>query len=284
MIRDDQFGVSAEKMCHIFGISRSAYYHWLKAERIQQPQVAQKVKAIFEATKGTYGSPRITQQLQSQQFEISRSTVARMMKKMKLVARPKKKYVNTTDSKHDNPISNNLLNRQFYTNRINHKWVSDITFIQTRQGWAYLTAILDLADRMIVSWHLSENLLAEQTSIAVLKKAIQKRSIKQELIFHSDQGIQYTCASFRKQIKKNRKIQQSMSRKANCWDNAVIESFFKTLKTEFIKDQIFESHDKARIAIFDYIERWYNTQRRHSSIGYLTPLQKYNSLINRTKV
>ncbi len=281
MIRDNEWGVSIERMCALFKISRSAYYDWQKRVPKSGSELEIKIKAIFHKSKSSYGSPRIVSELGDQKIKSSRSTVARIMKKLNLVAKPKKRFVLTTNSNHDNPISENLLNRQFSADRLNHKWVSDITYIATKQGWCYLTAILDLADRMVVSWHLSNTLNAEQTIITTMNKALQKNSIKQELIFHSDRGNQYSCLVFRELLGKNKYIKQSMSRKANCWDNAVAESFFKTIKTECIKNQIFENIYEAKKQIFDYIERWYNTHRKHSSINFMSPLQKNQLLSNR---
>lgn len=284
MIRDKEWGFSVEKMCIVFDISRSAYYNWLKRAPVLGSDLESKISSIYYKSKASYGSPRIFEALKDEQIKTSRSTVARVMSKLKLNAKPKRKFAVTTDSNHDNPISENLLNRQFCANRVNHKWVSDITYIATRQGWCYLTTILDLADRMIVSWHLSNTLTAEQTVVIAMKKALEKNTIRKELIFHSDRGIQYSCLVFRNLLNKNKYIQQSMSRKANCWDNAVAESFFKTIKSECIKNQIFENIYEAKKQIFDYIEKWYNTHRKHSSIGFISPLQKNQLLTNRLDI
>jgi len=284
MIRDNKWGVSVEKMCNIFGMGRSSYYAWLKRVPDSGSELESKIRTIFYKSKSSYGSPRIVEELRDQHIKTSKSTVARIMNKLRLVAKPKKKFVVTTDSNHDNPISENILNREFYASRVNHKWVSDITYIATRQGWCYLTAILDLADRMVVSWHLSNTLNAEHTIVIAMNKALEKNRIRQKLIFHSDRGIQYSCLVFRHLLNKNKNIQQSMSRKANCWDNAVAESFFKTIKSECIKNQIFEDIYEAKKHLFDYIERWYNTHRKHSSIGFMSPLQKNKLLTNRLDV
>lgn len=284
MIRDNEWGVTVEKICHVFGISKSGYYNWLKRGKTLESDLNHRIASIFQKSKATYGSPRIFEELKDQHIKTSRSTVARIMQKLSLAAKPKKKFVKTTDSEHDNPISENLLNRDFSADRVNHKWVSDITYIATKQGWCYLTSIMDLADRMIVSWHLSSSLEAEQTVIIAMKKALEKNKIKQGLIFHSDRGVQYCCLDFRKLLNNNKHIIQSMSRKGNCWDNAVAESFFNTIKSECIKKQIFENIEDAKKAIFDYIERWYNTQRKHSSLGNMSPLQKNKLLLNRLGV
>jgi len=185
------------------------------------------------------------------------------MKELGLVSKRSKKYKNTTDSNHKYP---------------------DITYIQTLEGWLYLTIILDLYDRKIIGWSLSDNLETKDTITRAWKMAVGNRKITDELIFHSDRGIQYASKDFREIIKKNKQISQSMSRKANCWDNAVAESFFRNLKSELEWDQEFSSQQKARIAIFEYIETWYNNQRIHSSIDYKTPRQVELEYYMKTKV
>lgn len=184
-----------------------------------------------------------------------------------------KKYrVQTTDSKHDYPIANNLLNREFSAEKPGQKWVSDITYIRTGEGWLYLTAILDLADRKVVGWSLSDTLKAVDTSIAAWQMALKNRPLINDLLFHSDRGIQYACSEFRDQFKEL-PVLQSMSRKGNCWDNAVAESFFKTLKCEMVNHVHFETRQQAKLATFEYIEGWYNRRRKHSTLDYQTPLQ-----------
>jgi len=203
------------------------------------------------------------------------------MKREGLVARPRAKYVHTTDSDHGYQIAENILNRDFTATRPNEKWVSDITYILTQNGWKYLTVILDLFDRMVVAWTLSSDMSCENTTVNALKIALQRRKINQPLLFHSDRGVQYCSVLFRYVLNQNPWISQSMSRKGNCWDNAVAESFFKTLKTEWVKKLKYQSLEDAKKSIFDYIERWYNTKRRHSANGYMSPLKKYKLFFNR---
>ena len=203
----------------------------------------------------------------------SRNRVARLMRKANIKSIMYKKYrVQTTDSKHDYPIANNLLNREFLAEKLGQKWVSDITYIRTGEGWLYLTIILDLADRKVVGWALSDTLKAVETSIAAWQMALKNRPLKGELLFHSDRGVQYACVEFRDQLKEL-PVLQSMSRKGNCWDNAVAESFFKTLKSEMINHVNFETRQQAKLATFEYIEGWYNRRRKHSTLDYQTPLQ-----------
>lgn len=185
-----------------------------------------------------------------------------------------KKYrVQTTESNHDCPVAKNLLNIEFTADKPGQKWVSDITYIATGQGWLYLTAILDLADRKVVGWALSDNLKAVDTSVTAWRMALKNRAIDSHLIFHSDRGIQYACTEFKEEL-AGLPVAQSMSRKGNCWDNAVAESFFKTLKSELVNHAYFETRAAARLAIFEYIEGWYNRQRKHSTLRYRTPSQQ----------
>ena len=190
-----------------------------------------------------------------------------------LKSKVRKKYQITTDSNHKYPIAKNLLKREFNPDSINKVWVSDITYIRTKQGWLYLTIIMDLFDRQIIGWALSKTMHASKTVIPAWKMAISKRNITSKLIFHSDRGVQYACNEFRKLFKENSLILQSMSRKANCWDNAVAESFFKTLKTELVYHENYNTINEAELSVFEYIEIWYNKQRLHSALGYLTPYE-----------
>jgi len=250
--------------------------------RLKRDQIAHEVQKVFEKSKGTYGSPRITEHLTGMGVQASGSTVSRVMATKGYIARPRRKFVHTTDSKHGHRIAENLLNRDFHADQVNTKWVSDITYIPTKQGWAYLTVIIDLADRMVVGWNLGDNLSCQHTAIAAMTIAMRRRIVNQPLLFHSDRGIQYCCWPFRNLIKCSRHITQSMSRKGNCWDNAVAESFFKTLKIEWTGKYKYQNIQQAKRSIFDYIERWYNTQKKHSAIKYLSPLQKHFLLLNRT--
>lgn len=196
-----------------------------------------------------------------------------------------KKFKVTTDSKHNYPIAPNLLNRDFKTSRSNEVWVSDITYIRTRQGWLYLTMVMDLFDRKIVGWSTSNNLSAQDTSVKAFRMALNNRPIYDTLIFHSDRGIQYACTAFTNLLKQqNSRIKQSMSRKGNCWDNAVAESFFKSLKTELIYRNRYISRSHAEIDVFWWIETWYNRKRRHSALGMLNLEEFENLMLNQKMV
>jgi transposase InsO family protein len=265
-------------MCRVLGVSASGYYYWLRhpvgIRASKQQHLLRVIKQIYHQSQQRYGSPRVTTELQAQGILASRPRVARLMQKAGLRSIVSKKYrVQTTDSNHLHPVAENLLNREFTASRPGCKWVSDLTYIRTGEGWLYLTAILDLYDRKVVGWALSPGLEAEATSVAAWQMATRNRPLSGSLLFHSDRGVQYACGSFRKQLTVM-SVKQSMSRKGNCWDNAVAESFFKTLKTEMVYQQTFRTREQARLAVFEYIEVWYNQKRRHSALGYLTPCQK----------
>jgi len=175
----------------------------------------------------------------------------------------------TTDSGHGYPVAANLLQRDFSADTLSQKWVGDITYIKTGSGWIYLSTVIDLADRKVVGWAFSNDMTAANTTVKAMKMAIKNRGVKSGLLFHSDRGVQYACDEFRLLLNKSG-ITQSMSRKGNCWDNAVAESFFKTLKTEFVYHRKFINREVAKLEIFGYIEGFYHTKRTHSSIGYRT--------------
>jgi transposase InsO family protein len=270
-------------MCAVFCISRSSYYKWLKRKvhLSNHVLISDLILKTFDKCKRHYGSPRVCEELKDMGIIVSKSTVARIMKSLGIQARPRRKFVHTTDSKHSFKVFENVLDRMFESKRVNEKWLSDITYIPTQSGWAYLTIVIDLADRMIVGWHLSKDLTAQNTSIKALEIALKRRVRTGKLLFHSDRGVQYCCFEFRDQLKKAGSITHSMSRKGNCWDNAPAESFFKTLKVEWTNRFKYNDIEEARKSIFNYIEMWYNTKRKHSSNKMLSPLQKHN-LLTRT--
>ena len=269
-----------EKMCKVFGVSRRGYYRWRKQQldgRNKYEELDEQIKEIFAASRRTYGSPRITQALKKKQVEVSESKVARRMSALKIRAKAAKRYVPTTQSKHSEPVAPNQLDRDFHAASPATKWVSDITYFRVNRQWYYLTIILDLADRYIVGWTISEKMSSAATTEAAFSRAVANRTPKPGMIFHSDRGVQYACGGFRDLLKDN-KCQQSMSRQGNCWDNAVAESFFKTIKVECISKHQFTSKELAFSHIFRYIEGWYNTRRIHSSLDGLTPAEMYLKL------
>lgn len=271
-------------MCKVLGVSKSGYYKWFKNEpskrAIENKGITEKIRNIHGKSKRTYGSPRIREELHKEGVRISRARVARLMRRAHIRSEIRKKYVITTDSKHDYPVAENLLERNFQAELPGQVWVSDITYIRTTQGWLFLTVIIDLAMRKVIGWALSQSLTAQQTSLAAWKMATQHQPPQQGLIFHSDQGVQYACLEFRQLLGRHKGVRQSMSRKGNCWDNAVAESFFKTLKVECVYRHRFETRAQAEITVFEYIETWYNTQRRHSAIAFMAPADYEQFLLN----
>lgn len=272
-------------MCEVMEVSRSGYYAWRNAEPSPRSQenasLRLEIESIFEESNETYGSPRVAAELNHEGFKASRPRVARIMKEAGLKAQKKRKSVpKTTDSDHDHPICPNLLARNFEPGELAKAWVSDITYIPTNQGWRYLTVVLDLGDRSIIGWAFSQDMTAANTTIKAFNIATKNRKPKDDMIFHSDRGSQYACHAMREAIGKHPQIRQSMSRKADCWDNAVAESFFHTLKNDAIHDAKHKDPKEVEMDLFQYIEIWYNRKRRHSSLGYLSPLQFANNLLN----
>jgi len=218
------------------------------------------------------GSPKITKELNDRGIQVSKNRVARRMKEAGLRSIVRRKYrPTTTDSKHTHPVADNLLQRDFTASGPNKVWVSDITYVRTEGGWVYLTVILDLFSRMVVGWALSSSLASEMV-LTALQRAIRTRRPGSGLIFHSDRGVQYACEDFRRALERHHFI-QSMSRKGDCWDNAVAESFFGILKSELVHHERFKGPQDTLKAIFEYIEVFYNRKRKHSTLGYQTPVQ-----------
>ncbi len=263
-------------MCKVLQVSRSGYYSWKNRvpskRKLYRMELIKRIQWLFTHYKKRYGSPRIWQCLQKEGYKICRQTVRNMMQQLGLYARKKKKYRVTTDSSHGYKTAPNILNRKFNASIPGKVWVSDITYIPGFRKWKYLTMVMDIFDRKIIGWNLSNTLETAQTVEPALNKALNNRKPSESLLFHSDRGIQYV-ANQTKTILKKHKIIQSMSRKGNCWDNAVAESFFKTLKQEWLPDFKIQKHKNLGASLFEYIEIFYNRQRIHSSLGYKTPLE-----------
>ena len=271
-------------MCEVFELSRSNYYKWrenLVSERKKKDEILQsKIRIIHNKSKKRYGSPRIHNTLKAEGELVSKKRVARIMRENKIVSISKKKFKATTYSKHSLPICPNLLNQNFYSKAPNQAWVGDITYIPTAEGWLYLATIIDLFSRRVVGWAASERMTTDLVEQAFLR-AYWKRKPNNELIFHSDRGSQYASLRYQKLL-KTLNVQQSMSAKGNCYDNAVAESFFGKIKTEFINHEHFISRKEAKLGIFEYIEIFYNRERKHSTLNYLSPLQ-FEELYNISK-
>lgn len=261
-------------MCDILEVSRSGYYDWI--DRPQSPQeqrraaLAVQVRIAFEESRQTYGSPRITRQLADGGFKACRNTIAKIMRKQRLLGRVPKRFIpTTTDSTHDHPIASNTLDRQFAAGAGTPAWVSDITYVPTREGWLYLAAVMDLRTRKIVGWAMADHMRVELV-LDALRMALARTKPGQHLLHHSDRGTQYACHDYR-QFLAEHQITCSMSRTGNCYDNAVMESFWATYKTEEVYRNDYQTREEATAAAFHYIEIFYNRQRRHSALGYLSP-------------
>jgi len=266
------------RMSKVLEVSRSGYYAWLKRpfskRKKNNTYLSERIRSIYEQRKRVYGCLRITAELKKEGFNCSKNRVARLMRKQGITARSKKRFKVTTNSKHHLPVSSNLVEMQFNPREKNSLWTTDITYIRTREGWLYLSVILDLWSRTVISWDANRS-MDENLVIKPLEKALRDRKPNSELIFHSDRGSQYASQRLRNILKENN-ITQSMSSKGNCYDNAPTESFFSTLKRELVYRQNFKTRDEAKQSLFEYIEIFYNRQRSHSSLGYLSPLQFEN--------
>ena len=277
-----------ERLSKVLQVSRSGYYRWLKSEpsgrTIENRELTDEIRRIHTRSKQTYGSPRITAELNAEHRRTSRPRVARLMKKAGIRSKMTKKYrVSTTDSKHAFRIAPNLLDRDFKVGETGKVWVSDITYIPTVQGWLYLTTVIDLGDRKVIGWALSTTMKAEDTTVAAWRMAVVNRPIISELIFHSDRGVQYACTQFTDLLKAYTTVKRSMSRKGNCWDNAVAESFFKSMKSEWTQWHRYQTFKQAELSVFEYIEAWYNIHRRHSALNYMTPIEYQTFLQTRNR-
>jgi len=265
-------------MCRLLEVSRSGYYAWLKRGPSERSRANEalllEIRAAHARSRRTYGSPRVFKELQEQGLAVGENRVARLMRETGIRAKTYRRFRVTTNSKHAHPIAPNLLARRFspsFAGVPNKVWASDITYIPTREGWLYLSAVLDLVSRRVVGWSMKES-VGSSLATDALKMALSYRRPESGMLHHSDRGIQYAAIDFRRLL-KSRRIECSMSRKGDCWDNAVTESFFATLKKELVRDSEWRTREEARADIFEWIEVWYNRQRRHSSIGYLSPAE-----------
>lgn len=267
-------------MCRVLKVSRSGYYAWRgrpESERdMENRRLVDRIRMVHKKSRKTYGSPRVHSQLVLDGERCSRGRVARLMSANGIRARGRRKFVATTDSKHDLPVAENVLGRDFSVAEPDRVWVSDITYIPTDEGWLYLAGVVDLCSRTAVGWSMSEG-LERQLVMDALKMAYLRRRPCKGLIHHSDRGSQYASADYR-QLLSDYGMQMSMSRKGDCWDNAVMESFFGTLKKELVHHRRYRTREEARREIFEFIEIFYNRQRLHSSLGYLPPAE-YENLI-----
>lgn len=266
---------SISLLCRVLEISKSSYYKWVgnnRSSKIDEYEaLVSKIEKLHNDSRNTYGSPRIFQKLKKAGEKVSKNTVAKLMSKNNIKAKTKKKFKITTDSKHNLNISPNLLARNFSPERPNQAWCGDITYISTNEGWLFLATVIDLYSRKIIGWSMNKR-MKKSLVVDAMKMAIGQRKIDHNLIFHSDRGSQYCSYDFRKILKFNH-ISQSMSRKGNCWDNAVAESFFSTLKKDLVFHENFETRNEAKRKIFEYIEVFYNRERIHSVLDFKSPIE-----------
>jgi transposase InsO family protein len=262
-----------ELLCQHLGVSRSGFYAWSQRPESARQQadkdLAEEVAQVHRDSRGTYGSPRVHAELQARGRKVSRKRMARLMGEQRLAARRRRRFVRTTDSNHCNPVAPNVLERDFSPSQPNSTWATDITYVWTGEGWLYLAVVLDLFSRRVVGWSMREH-IDTKLVLGALEMALEGRKPPQGLIHHSDRGSQYASAEYQQALASHG-IHCSMSRKGNCWDNAVVESFFSTLKMELVYLTDFATRHQARSALFEYIEVFYNRKRRHSSLGYLSP-------------
>jgi len=262
-------------MCRVLGVSRSGLYAWQcrgPSDRAgEDDELSRKIRASHEASRGTYGSPRVHRDLQRRGVRVGRKRVERLMRRDGLRGRIRRRFRRTTDSNHALPVAPNTLNRQFDVDAPDLVWAGDITYIRTATGWGYLAVILDLHTRLVVGWALADHMRTELVEQALIV-ALGKREPSSELLHHSDRGSQYASANYRSRLDALG-IEVSMSRRGDCYDNAVVESFFGTLKQELVHHASWTGLAQARAAIHDYIEVFYNRQRLHSSLDYRTPAE-----------
>ena len=284
---DDHRGeVAVTRMCKALNVSPSGYYAWrtrpVSAREMANRELVKRIEAVYNDSYETYGSPRVYFELKAQGVPCSENRVARLMRLRGLQARQVRCYKSTTRRNKRRPVAPNILKRDFAAERPDHKWLTDITYIPTREGWLYLAAVLDLFGRRIVGWAMSERITADLT-IRALKMAIRQRRPGAGLIHHSDQGSQYTDGGYQSLLREHG-MQASMNGVGTWYDNAPMESFFGTLKSELVHHRVYNSREEARSDLFYYIEAFYNRRRRHSSLAYLSPVAYEQAYHQRRKL
>jgi putative transposase len=263
-------------MCNVLELSKSGYYAWCKrppSPRTQEnKQLSEQIHQIHQKSRRTYGAPRIYASLKEKGFEVGRHRVARLMSEQGIYVQPKRKFKVTTDSNHPYPIAKNVLNREFTATEPDKAWVADITYIPTAQGWLYLAVIIDLFSRRVVGWSIAEHMRVDLVMGALQAALGHRVPATSGLLFHSDRGSQYASHDYRAALQEAG-IACSMSRKGNCWDNAVAESFFGTLKTELVDEREYKTREDAKTDIVEWMEVFYNRERMHSTLNYCSPEQ-----------
>jgi putative transposase len=272
-IKDHREEFPIDIMCEILEVSSSGYYDWMKrdhtAKEARKNVLVEKISQIHDGSRRSYGSPRVFEVLKGMGEKISRPTVERLMRDNEIKARSKRRFKVTTDSKHDLPIAKNVLNRQFEVGSANKSWASDITYVWTDEGWLYLAGVIDIGTRKLVGWAMGDE-MKKSLVLSALEMAVKRQCPDRGLIHHSDRGSQYASKAYRRRLCRYG-MKASMSKKGDCWDNAVMESFFHTLKVEHIYHQHFRTRSEAMSSIFEWIEVFYNRHRIHSSLGFVSP-------------
>ncbi len=265
-------------MCRVLAVSKAGYYAWRErpasARERANRRLAVDIRAVHRRSRGTYGSPRVHAELRAHGVRCSEKRVGRVMRAEGIRAKQRRRFRVTTDSRHAEPVAPNVLERQFAVDAITEAdrvWAGDITYVTTREGWLYLAVVLDLASRRVIGWAMRHT-LERALTLDALTMALGQRRPGPGVLHHSDRGSQYACGEYQALLAMHR-MASSMSKRGDCWDNAVVESFFATLKTELVNDADWHTREQARTALFEYIELWYNRQRRHSSLGYVSPVQ-----------
>ncbi|RZJ50421.1 MAG: IS3 family transposase [Flavobacterium sp.] len=282
-IENNKSEFSIAKMLSVLEVSETTYYRRKKQEvtdtEFRVILIKQEITKVYHEFKRRYGCTKITKELQNRGFKIKNSSVKKYMRMLGLRRKVKRKYKVTTDSRHNYYVVPNFLNREFTVSEPCKAWVSDITYIQTIKGFVYLTIVMDLFDRKVIGWTLSNNMSTKDTTLPALEMAIKNRKITKELIFHSDKGVQYANKVFTNRLDSLKYIKRSMSRKGNHNDNAVCESFFTSFKSELLNGNKLHSRKLMRIQVYEYIENWYNKNRRHSHLGYKT-IEEFDTIHN----
>ncbi len=274
-IQEEKANYPVAMLCRVLEVSRAGYYAWegreTSARQKADAALVERIRQVHESSRRTYGSPRVRAELKAQGQRVGRHRVARLMRRAGLRARRRRRFVHTTDSKHGLPVAPNVLARDFNPPAPDRAWATDITYVPTREGWLYLAVVLDLFSRRVIGWAMDSR-IDRHLVLSALDMALKSRRPPAGLVHHSDRGSQYACADYQRALAA-RGIRCSMSRKGNCWDNAVVESFFSTLKTELVHDRDFPTRESAKAALFEFIEVFYNRQRRHSALGYVSPVE-----------
>ena len=274
-IRDHRHEFPVEVACDVLRVSRSGYYAWARRpagpREVRRGEVLAEIRRVHEESRRTYGSPRVHRALLARGVRCCENTVAKLMRGQAIRSKATRRFVATTDSRHDRPVAENVLAREFYPGRPDAVWTADITYIPTGEGWLYLAVVLDLFSRRVVGWATADHLRSE-LACGALRMALGHRRPRGERLHHSDRGVQYASDAYQSLL-AGHGIEPSMSRKGDCWDNAVTESFFSTTKRELTHHESYGTREEARGSLFEYIEVFYNRRRLHSTLGYRSPAE-----------